>query len=151
MPQPGTSLHIASLDYQCTFDLLPPGGGPATFECPDPVHFGFNFETGSVPVAGQPDVVQLSWGYSWFSQAQVESAITFALDQICAAVAVLTGTPVTVVNAAVTVRRVWTFAPNVQGPDVSSGRVVTTDVMAYPHAVTDSDAVAAADGGEHVA
>jgi hypothetical protein len=150
MPDPGDALHIASLDYACTFTTLPPGGGRASFSCPDPVHFTFSFETGETildPVAG---TFEVSWDYSWFGQAEVEAGIAATLNLICAAICTMTSMPLSVVLAAVSVQRVWMFAPNIQGPGVSSGRIATIDAMNYPVTVTDADEAAAADGGEQV-
>jgi hypothetical protein len=150
MPQPSSTLHLASVDYQCTVGLLPPGGGPVQFQVPDPVHFTFGFETGTTPVS--PGVVEVTWDYSWFNQAQVEAGITATLGQLVEAVApLLPGLPLTDLQAAVNVTRVWTFAPNVQGAGVSSGRVVTMDQLPYPPVVSDADGCAAADGGEDIA
>lgn len=146
MPDPGTSLHIQSIDYACTFDRLPAGGGAVSFSCPDPVHFTFSFETGATPVAGQPDVFTVTWDYSWFTQATIEADIAAAMSAIVAAIAELLSLTTAQVDAAVTVRRVWTYAPNVQGPDVSNGRIVTTDYMAYPPQVTSADTVHGSEG-----
>jgi hypothetical protein len=146
MPDPGDALHVASVDYACTFGTLPEDGGAISFSCPDPVHFLFTFETGTTPVG--VGVVQVTWDYSWFNQPEIEAGIAQALDTIVAAVATLLDVPLSVVNASVTVTRVWTTAPNVQGAGVGTGRIATIDYMDYPVTKTDSDAVTAADGGE---
>lgn len=143
MPSPATSLHVASLDYACTFGQLPADGGLVSFSCPDPVHFTFGFETGKTEVSA--GVYQITTDYSWFDQATVEADISGALSQIVAAVAELLGLPLAEVDQAVTVRRVWTFAPNMQGAGVSSGRVVSTDLMQYPPLVTGADSAAEAE------
>lgn len=148
MPDPGTALHIASIDYACTFDALPEGGGAVSFSAPDPVHFTFTFETAQVQEG--LGVIRISWNYAWFNQAQVEADIAGAMGAICQAVAELLALPITVVNAAVTIRRNWTIAPNLQGPGVGTGRVVSTDIMPYPTTVTDTDSCRAADAGELV-
>jgi hypothetical protein len=62
----------------------------------------------------------------------VEADIAFAMSSIVAAVAEMLGLTTGQVNAAVLIRRVWTYAPNIQGPDTGSGRVVTVDIMPYP-------------------
>lgn len=144
-PDPGSNLHIQSIDYACTFGQLPAEGGLVTFSCPDPVHFTFSFETGATVIS--PGVVQITWDYSWFAQVTVEADIVMALSSIVAAIAGLLSLTIQEVDQAVVVRRVWTYAPNVQGPGVSSGRVVTTDYMQYPPLVSGSDSVHAAGQG----
>lgn len=130
MPDPGATTHVQSLEYLCTFSLLPAGGGPVTFAVPDPVRFTFTFETGRTP--NTDGSVTVTWDYSWFTQAAVEGEIASALDSICTAVATMLSLPQAQVQAAVLVRRVWTIAPNVQGPGVGSGTVVQIDRMGYP-------------------
>lgn len=147
MPDPGQDLHVASLDYACTFSQLPPGGGRVTFSCPDPEHFTFSFETGIAEVS--PGRFQVSWDYSWFNQAAVEDAVFAALGVIVQALAVMLSLDVFQVRQAVAVRRVWTYAPNMQGPGVSSGRIVTTQDILYPGPVG-TETAAGADGGEAV-
>ena len=130
MPDPGASLHIASLDYYCTFGEVAAAAGPVTFSVPDPVRFRFGFETGSTP---HPDgTTTIAWDYSWFIQAAQEARITAALNQICVPVATLLGRAAADIAAAAQVRRVWTLAPNVQGQGASGGRTVLTSVMPYP-------------------
>jgi hypothetical protein len=145
MPEPGASLHIASVDYYCTFSPLVGQSGKVTFSCPDPVHFLFSFETGQVQVA--PGVVQVTWDYSWFSQAAVEADISQALSQIVAALAALLSLSLAQVDAAVLVRRVWTIAPNVQGAGAGSGLVTSIDVMQYPPLVSGADSMRGASAG----
>jgi hypothetical protein len=129
MPDPGADLHIVSLDYACVFGALPAADPRVTFSVPDPVHFTFAFETGSTVTAG---VTTYTWDYTWFVQATVEAEIATALAAISTNVAAMLGLTGADVDAMVTVRRVWTIAPNVQGTGVSSGRIVTTDLMTYP-------------------
>lgn len=132
MPSPATSLHLASLDYSCTFGMLTAAQGPVTFSGPDPVHFTFSFETGQEQT--DPGVWQVSTDYSWFDQGTVEAGISGALGQIVAAVAAMLQLDLDQVAASVTVMRVWAFAPTLQGEGVSSGGIVTTDLMPYPPA-----------------
>lgn len=147
MPDPGSALHVASVDYQCTFSMLTDQGGKVTFFS-DLVHFIFNFETGSTQTS--PGVFEVSWDYSWFDQAVEEAGIAAALDPIVEAVAELLSLGVAEVDQAVAVKRVWTYAPNTQGPEVSSGRISSTDFMQYPPLVSDADVSSGADGGEAV-
>jgi len=130
MPDPGASLHNASLDYYCTFVVVAAAAGPVTFSVPDPVRFRFSFETGTTP---HPDgTMTVTWDYSWFAQAAQEASIAAALTQICAPIATLLGRTTTDIQAAAKVLRVWTLAPNVQGQGAGSGRTVLTSVMPYP-------------------
>lgn len=130
MPDTGSSLHNASLDYYCTFGEVTAAAGPITFSVPDPVRFHFDFETGSTL---NPDgTTTYTWDYSWFNQTTVEAGIKTALNTICGAIATLLGKSTAAVQAAVTVQRAWTVAPNVQGPNAGSGRTVLTSDMAYP-------------------
>jgi hypothetical protein len=130
MPDPGASLHNASLDYYCTFGEVAAAAGPVTFSVPDPVRFHFGFETGSVQHAD--GTVTVAWDYSWFSQAAQEAGITTALNQICVPIAAMLGRTVADIQAVARVLRVWTLAPNVQGQGAGSGRTVLTSVMPYP-------------------
>ena len=132
MPDLGASLHNAVLDYYCTFSTLAAAAGPVTFSVPDPVRFTFTFETGTTPVDGSPGVELVSWDYTWFTQATTEAGIAAALTTICGAVAALLGLDTAQVQAAVTVRRVWTVRPNLQGAGVSSGSTALTSQMTYP-------------------
>ena len=134
MPDPGTALHIASLDYYCTFSPLAASAGPVTFSVPDPVRFSFVFDTGTTPVDGSPGVVQVAWSYSWFTQATVEADIAATLNAISTAVATMLGLTQADVQAVVTIRRIWQITPNMQGPGVSSGSTALTDAMIYPAA-----------------
>lgn len=147
MPDPGSALHVASVDYQCTFSTLTDQGGKVTFFS-DLVHFIFNFETGSTQTS--PGVFEVTWDYSWFDQAAEEAGIAAALDPIVQAVAELLSLTIDQVDQAVAIRRVWAYAPNVQGPDVSSGRISASDYMQYPPLVSDADVSSGADGGEAV-
>jgi hypothetical protein len=144
MPDPGSSLHLASIDYACTFGTLTEGG-LVSFSAPDPVHFTFSFETGQTQVS--PGVYEISTDYSWFVQEQVEVGIAEALSSICQAISDLLSLPLPQVNAVAAVQRVWTFKPNIQGQGVSSGAIVTTDFMTYPPQVTGADTVSAVDAG----
>jgi hypothetical protein len=130
MPNPGTALHIAVLDYYCTFGKLQAATGPVTFAVPDPVRFTFTFDTGSTP--NQDGSVTVTSDSSWFVQATVETGIATALNTISAAVGTLLGLTTAQVQAAVAVKRVWTIAPVIQGPGFSSGSTAITNMMAYP-------------------
>jgi hypothetical protein len=127
MPDVSSAMHLASVDYMCTF--APLGNGPVTFSALDPVHFLFNFETGETQVS--PGVIQITTDYSWFVQATVEADITTAMQTISAAIATLLGEPLAAVQAAGQVQRVWTFRPTIQGGGWSAGAVTTTDVYAW--------------------
>jgi len=133
MPNPGDSLHLAQLDYYFTIDTLIAAAGPVTFSAPDPVRFTFPFETGSTQ--NLDGSVTVTWDYSWFTQSDVETDLVTALNEIVGSVAVMLGLSSDQVSAAVTVRRVWTYAPNVQGAGVGTGRISNQDVMVYPPVV----------------
>lgn len=130
MPDTGSSLHNASLDYYCTFGEVSAAAGPVSFSVPDPVRFHFDFVTGST--VGQDGTITYTWDYTWFNQVTVEAGIKTALNTICGAIAALLGRTTADVQAAVSVQRAWTVAPNVQGPDSGTGRTVLTSAMAYP-------------------
>jgi hypothetical protein len=131
MPDPGTTMHVASLVYYFTFSKLTAATGPVTFEVPDPVRFTFSFETGSIPNEDGSDTI--TWDTSQWS-ASVEAELATTITAICGPVATLLGLTLAQVQAAVTVKRVWTLTPNIQGAGTSSGRTVLTDQMAYPAA-----------------
>jgi hypothetical protein len=133
MPDPGTALHIAQLDYYCTFGTLQAPAARVSFAAPDPIRFTFTFDAGSTP---NPDgSVTVTSDASWFSQSATEAGIASALDQICTAVAALIGLTEAQVQAVVAVKRVWTITPNIQGGGVSSGSTAITNMMPYPQAV----------------
>jgi hypothetical protein len=129
MPDPGTALHVASLSYYCTFSSLTAAAGPVTFDAPDPQKFTFNFETGSTP--NQDGSVTITSDTSVWSAA-VEAEIATALTSICTALATLLGLTLAQVQAAVSIKRVWTMRPTIQGAGVSSGSSVITSMMTYP-------------------
>jgi hypothetical protein len=130
MPSLSTALHVAVLDYYCTFGTLHAAAGPVTFAVPDPVRFTFLFDTGSTP--NQDGSVTVTSDSSWFVQATVEAGIATALNAISAAVATLLGLTTAQVQAAVAVKRIWTIAPVIQGAGFSSGSTAITNMMTYP-------------------
>lgn len=152
MPGPGTAMHVASVDYAVTFAELSAVALPAKFSAPGAVHFNFTFDTGSTQTS--PSSWDITWDYSWFNQPEIEASIAGTLDEVCASVGALLGLSMPQVQASVTVRRLWTLNQNSYSvvPGVSSGpqQVVLPDVMEYPHAVSDTDAVVAADAGESI-
>lgn len=152
MPGPGTAMHVASVDYAVSFTELSAAAFPAKFSAPGAVHFSFTFDTGTQQTG--PSSWDVTWDYSWFNQPEIEAGIAATLDEVCQTVGALLGLTVSQVQAAVIVRRLWTLNQNSYAvvPGVSSGpqQVVLPDLMEYPHAVSDSDAVIAADAGENV-
>jgi hypothetical protein len=62
----------------------------------------------------------------------VEAGIAATLDTICGALATQLGITTAAVQAAVSVKRIWLMAPNIQGTGFSSGNSAITDTMAYP-------------------
>jgi hypothetical protein len=129
MPDPGTALHIARLVYQVTFSELTAAAGPVTFDAPDPQKYTFNFETGSTPNA-DGTVTVTSDTSSW--SAARETSIATTMTAVCTALAAELGLTLAEVQAAVSIRRVWTMAANVQGAGASSGSTAITSVMTYP-------------------
>lgn len=148
MPDLGAALHFASLDYFCTFGELQAAIGPITFSVPDPVRFRFTFDTGRTQ--NSDGTVTVTWDYSLYNKGATETALALRLDQICTPIAALLGLTLAQVQAAVTVKRVWTVTPNIQGAPASSGGTVLTSFMPYPTVIAASDQSAAADGGESV-
>lgn len=136
MPNPGTTMHVASVDYAVTFGQLASASRPVSFSGPSATHYIFTFDTGETQ---NPDGSwTITWDTSWFSQAASEGLIASALDGTCADVATLLGLTLAQVQAAVTVRRLWTLNQNSYTviPGVTSGpqRVIIPDVMTYPPA-----------------
>lgn len=130
MPQPGTAMHLASVDYYCTFGELKAAAAPVTFSAPNAIHQTCMFDTGSTPNADGS--VTITWDSSWFTQATVETGIKNLLNAVCTALATELGLTQSQVQAVVTIRRVWAMTPNVQGGGVSTGQAAITDYMAYP-------------------
>lgn len=138
MPDPGTSMHVASVNYVVVFAEVASAVMPATFSNLGGTSFVFRFDTGEAERQAQPGTWDVSWDASWFDQAAIETAIAASLDQNCAAIAQLLGVSAKLLQAAVTVRRLWTFNQNSYQviPGVTSGaqQVTIPDVMAYPAA-----------------
>lgn len=144
MPDPSGSMHNASLVYQVRVSEVMAAAGPVSFTT-DLSQFTFNFETGRTQ--NQDGSVTVTWDTSVWSPA-VEATIAATLDAICAALAAELGVATAVVQAAVTVKRVWLMAPNIQGPGFSSGSSSITTMMTYPvppTQVASSDAGSAAE------
>jgi hypothetical protein len=138
MPDPGTTMHVAGVDYAVTFSELAAAGEPAKFSAPNSIHFQFQFDTGEAEDASKPGHWTVSWNTSWFSQAATETAIATTLDGTCSSVATLLGLPLATVQGAVMIRRMWTMNQNSYDiiPGVTTGpqKVVIPDIMTYPPA-----------------
>jgi hypothetical protein len=134
MPDPGTTMHVASVDYAVTFAELTAASAPVTFSAPAATHYVFMFDTGATE--GSPGDWTVTWDQSWFTQATAEAAIASTLDGTCTSVATLLGLTEAQVQAAVVVRRLWTINQNTYSviPGVTSGpqKVIIPDVMTYP-------------------
>jgi hypothetical protein len=153
MPDLSAGLHFVSVTYACTFGGITTSGGAVSFGVPDAVQFTFRFETGRSQRDPQVDLYDVTWDYSWFGQEQVEAAISAALSVICAAIGQLLSVPQAEVEQSVTVRRLWTFAMNIQGSAApeqlgDGGSSVITSIMPYLPAVTSADAVSALEGAQ---
>jgi hypothetical protein len=153
-PGPGldAALHYASVNYVATFGGLSVFGGKVAFGMPGGTQFSFAFETGRTQASPQLDLWDVSWDYSWFDQAAQETEIAIALGAICTALSSLLDLPLADVEQSVTVQRVWTFAPNVQGSAASlqlaGSTGAWTEVMSYPPQVSGSDSAVAAEDGQ---
>jgi hypothetical protein len=138
MPDPGTTMHVAAVDYAVTFSELVSAGEPVRFSAPNAIHFQFGFDTGAAEDAQKPGHWVVSWDTSWFAQAAVEASISATLDQVCGSVATLLGLTVAAVRSAVLIRRMWTMNQNSYDiiPGVTTGpqQVIIPDIMAYPPA-----------------
>ena len=145
MPDPGQTMHVASVNYAVTFARLNAANMPVTFSAPGATSYLFEFDTGHFESLTSPGTWEVIWDDSWFRQAQVETAIAATLDQNCAAIATLLGLSTAQVQAAVIVRRLWAFGQNTYQviPGVTSGpqQVVIPDVMQYPTTVVASAAL----------
>lgn len=146
MPDPGSSMHNASLIYQVRISELAAAAGPVTFTT-DLSQFTFSFETGRT--ANGDGSVTITWDTSPWS-VKVEDGIAATLDTICAALALQLGLTTAQVQAAVTVKRVWLMTPNIQGPGFSSGSSAITDMMTYPILVSSVDSALGVDVGNVV-
>jgi hypothetical protein len=136
MPDPGTTMHVAGVDYAVTFSELASSGEPAKFSAPNAIHFQFGFDTGEAEDSQKPGHWIVSWDVSWFDQAATEAAIATTLNGVCSSVATLLGLPLATVQSAVVIRRMWTVNQNSYDiiPGVTTGpqRVVIPDILPYP-------------------
>lgn len=149
LPDPGATMHVASVDYAVSFAETSSADGTARFANPM-THFIFTFDTGETEDPAKPGHWTVSWDTSKFDQAAREAGIASALDQTCADVAVLLGLTQAQVQATVTVRRLWTLGQNSYDiiPGVSSGpqKVLIPDVMPYPPSASAAAGAAAGAG-----
>jgi hypothetical protein len=107
-----------------------------TFQVPQPVQFGFYFETGKTQPDPDVDLYDVVTDSSWFDQAAEETSIKAALDTICMTIASLLGTTQSVIQATVRVQRTWRINPNQAGTaapvQMPGAPVPYTEQMAYP-------------------
>lgn len=136
LPALDATTHVASVTYACTFGLTMAGGGKVTFLVPQPVQFTFAFETGSTQPDPAVDLFNVSSDSSWFDQDAEETAITAALNTICATIATLIGVAEAGIQATVRVERTWRISPDQAGTaapvQIPAAPVVYAEVMAYP-------------------
>lgn len=136
MPDPGQTMHVASVNYAVSFAEVAAAAMPVTFSAPGGTSYLFRFDTGAFESMQSPGTWDVQWDSSWFDQAVIEARIATALDQDCASIATLLGVSLEQVQASVTVRRLWTFGQNSYQviPGVTSGaqQVIIPEVMAYP-------------------
>ena len=134
MPTPASNMHIASVDYVVSFSQLVSPTAPIRFSAPAATRYTFTFDTGETDNADGSVTVTSS--QAWFNQAQAEGAIASTLDGICTDLATLLGLTQAQVQAAVIIRRTWTYNENSYTPipGVTSGSQMSTwvDVMTYP-------------------
>lgn len=137
LPDPGATMHVAGVNYAVTFAELVSGTAPIRFSAPGATSYIFEFDTGQTQ--NQDGSFTVTWDQSWFSQATAEAAIASSLDGTCANIATMLGLTQAQVQAAVTVRRLWTLNQNSYAviAGVSSGpqKVIIPDVMQYPATV----------------
>lgn len=135
MPDPGATMHVAQVDYAVAIAEVPGAMMPATFSAQG-AHYVFRFDTGEAERQAEPGTFDVSWDASWFDQSAVEAAVAASLDQNCTAIAALLEVSTELVQAAVMVRRLWTFGQNsyqvLAGVTSGAQQVVIPDVMAYP-------------------
>lgn len=136
MPDPGTTMHVAAVNYAISFAELVSASEPIWFSAPGATSYIFEFDTGTTESPAGSGNWTVTWDQSWFSQANAEAAIASALTGTCTSLATLLGLTLAQVQAAVTVRRLWTINQNAYSviPGVSSGaqKVIIPDVMPYP-------------------
>ena len=136
-PDLGTTMHVQSVTYDCTFGQTTAGGGKVLFQVPQPVKFMFSFETGTTQPDPGTDLFNVTTDYAWFDQDAEEAAIRSALDTICATIAtLLPGATQADIQATVTVQRTWRMNPDQTGTaapvKVPAAPVPYNEVMAYP-------------------
>jgi hypothetical protein len=136
LPALNATTHVQSVTYACTFGPTTINDGAVTFQVPQPVQFGFYFETGKTQPDPDVDLHDIVTDSSWFDQAAEETSIKGALNSICATIAALLGTTTAAVQATVTVRRTWRINPNQVGTaapvQIPDAPVPYTEIMAYP-------------------
>lgn len=134
MPTPASNMHIASVDYVVSFNQLRSASEPIQFSAPAATRYTFTFDTGETPNADGS--VTVTHDQSWFNQVQAEAAIASALNGICTNLATLLGLTQAQVQAAVVIRRTWSYNENSYTPipGVTTGSQMSSwvDVMAYP-------------------
>ena len=137
LPDPGAAMHVAAVNYAVTFAELVSGSEPVRFSAPGATSYIFEFDTGQT--ANADGSFTVTWDQSWFNQASAETAIASSLDGTCGNIATMLGLTLAQVQAAVTVRRLWTLNQNSYSiiPGVTSGpqKVTLPDVMQYPTTV----------------
>jgi hypothetical protein len=155
MPALDATTHVASVTYACTFGLTTADGGLVSFMVPQPVQFTFGFETGQSQPDPDVDLYLISTDYTWFDQDQVEAGIVSALGTICSAIAALLGTDVSVIEATVTIERIWRINPDQVGSaapvQIPDAPLIYTQPMVYPPAVAAIIAGSAGMGGSGAA
>lgn len=136
LPALDATTHIQSVTYACTFGPTTVNDGAVTFQVPQPVQFGFYFETGKTQPDPAVDLINITVDSSWFDQSAEEASIKTALDTICATIATLLGTTQAAIQATVTVRRTWRINPDQTGTaapvQIPGAPVPYTETMAYP-------------------
>lgn len=134
MPSPGATMHVASVNYAVTFAELISATEPIRFSAPGATSYVFEFDTGQAQNADGSFTI--TWDQSWFNQANAEAAIAASLNGTCQSIATMLGLTLAQVQAAVTVRRLWTYNQNSYSviPGVASGpqQMAYPDVMKYP-------------------
>lgn len=136
-PVLGSTTHVQSVTYDCTFSQTSVNAGAVIFQVPQPVKFMFSFETGRTQPDPAVDLFNITTDYTWFDQAAEETAIRTALNSICTTIAtLLPGATQASIQATVRVQRTWRVNPNQAGtaaPVQMPGAPVTyAEQMAYP-------------------
>jgi len=136
LPALGTTTHVSSVTYACTFAPTTAGGGTVMFSVPQPVQFLFTFDTGRTQPDPAVDLFNVVTDSSWFDQTTEEANIRAALNTICTTIGTLLGVTQAAIQATVTVRRTWRIAANQAGTaapvQIPASPVAYTEIMAYP-------------------